>query len=863
MATISLGTVAFTYKGAYSGSETYSEQDVATYDGTSYVCTTDGTSGEAPISQNTTAENQLPMPPVQNFGFVVSIANDKLVIKKQDVSVTNGTPAFSGSQTDYISNSERLDVQWGYTYWFDLSDSSMIDGFNYKYIGFYSDTVANGGALDDVNVEYSVINPGSAGAYAKITVPYGFSDSAIYVLRNFDVLANANTYTESFGGTVRAGNPDEYIVNYAVTIDQNASDEYVFVIDGVRQDTLYLQRGYEYIFDQTDSSNTIAGQNTQIKFYSPIMLENGVADPDDDTPYGISDGFTHTAGTEQGVTSYLVPLDSPSTIKYGSLSIYGSEINITGGRTTTITQSSNWAVFGQGINTVATNVGDLIYFDGSDLKPLPVGAPNTVLTVNAEGMPSWKPHQVSSSYRAWKFPDTENTNLYRRGTVMMEDGTLRWWGVGGNYMSGRGNEVYDRSYPIQTPMYKNSPKFKSYTHDYSELVFAIDENDEVWTWGYQTDGEAGIGNTSTGTIKVPRYISGDSNNSIYGKRIKKIIQGVGNYSDNKITVMLDTDGDLHISGYNGHGQLAGLTNTGYFQELTGITEEIVDVKVGRNNQSHILALTVDGEVYAWGHNEYGQLGHGTSGTGVFATLTKIQYFIDNSITIAKIHVGGESSFAIDTNGELYSWGYNGYGNLGRNGTTTNAATYVPASCLSGVAEVFARGQAGDYETSHAIKTDGSVWSCGSNNYGSLGVDESTTNRATFVEAQKAIYTQGIGEGTYTNEPFTNAVKIRTGGTGSYNRTFVLDSDGKLWSVGYGGNGGLGTGTTDATNYWFREIPIHGKVIEDFHVIGNTSEGGCIMKCTDGSVFQFGYAGGSQLPEDDDEYITVPMPIRFA
>ena len=54
MTTVSLGKVAFTWKGSYDASTTYNSQDVVEYNGDSFVCVTDNTSGTAPTSTNST-----------------------------------------------------------------------------------------------------------------------------------------------------------------------------------------------------------------------------------------------------------------------------------------------------------------------------------------------------------------------------------------------------------------------------------------------------------------------------------------------------------------------------------------------------------------------------------------------------------------------------------------------------------------------------------------------------------------------------------------------------------------------------------------------------------------------------------------
>ena len=101
-----------------------------------------------------------------------------------------------------------------------------------------------------------------------------------------------------------------------------------------------------------------------------------------------------------------------------------------------------------------------------------------------------------------------------------------------------------------------------------------------------------------------------------------------------------------------------------------------------------------------------------------------------------------------------------------------------------------------------------------------------------------------------------------GGSGSYNYTIVLDEDGVCWSVGYSGNGQLGRGVVGSPFYWFYPVLIHRRKVVDIACVGTGSEGGSMFLLDDGQVAMCGYAGESQVPEDDDEYIAVPMPVPF-
>ena len=98
---------------------------------------------------------------------------------------------------------------------------------------------------------------------------------------------------------------------------------------------------------------------------------------------------------------------------------------------------------------------------------------------------------------------------------------------------------------------------------------------------------------------------------------------------------------------------------------------ISQISVGGN---HSLALDSEGQIYAWGYNDYGQLGNGDT------TSSNTPVKVDTSgvlagKTISQISAGSDHSLALDSEGQIYAWGYNLNGQLG-NGDTTDSNTPV-------------------------------------------------------------------------------------------------------------------------------------------------------------------------------------------
>jgi alpha-tubulin suppressor-like RCC1 family protein len=514
------------------------------------------------------------------------------------------------------------------------------------------------------------------------------------------------------------------------------------------------------------------------------------------------------------------------------------------------TNTSKWDLLAQGIEGVAANDGDIVYFDGSQLQALSIGTAGSVLRVGTDGLPKWEASEARSGMRAIKIQDERQAHTYRRNFAVMSDGTIRAWGRGTNYVLGQGNTTTDRKLPIRVAFPSTAPAMVDAWMSYDYFGCSIDAEGGFWTWGGNAYGECGDGSTSTKV--VPYCVTSDSNasNGLYGKVVVDYAPCTSqeNYLS---SLVLTDDGYVYASGYNGYGQLGqgDTTQRNWFTQvpLIGGTGDsaIVQIARGRERYTPCMALTAGGEVYSWGYNAVGELGHGD--TTQRNIPTKINYFSTNSIVVKSIGMAGETAWAIDTDDNLYTWGYNGYGQLGHSNTTN---VYTPTFATDNVAQVSSRGVTTDYNNTFVVKTDGSVWSVGDNTYGSLGVAADTTDRSSFNECMKSDGTTG----------FTNAYKVCVGGTGSYNFTIVLCTDGSVWGCGYSGNGQIGTGSMSGTNYYFNETLIHRRKAIDIHTFGNSSEGGLLILMDDGQLMGCGYAANSQFPEYNGGSMAVPSPI---
>lgn len=151
----------------------------------------------------------------------------------------------------------------------------------------------------------------------------------------------------------------------------------------------------------------------------------------------------------------------------------------------------------------------------------------------------------------------------------------------------------------------------------------------------------------------------------------------------------------------------------------GINSPVTNIGVAAGGQ-HSMLLKSDGTVWVWGRNNYGQLGNGT-------TTDQINPIQVSGLTNVKVIAAcANQSFAVKTDGTVWAWGQNNYGQLG-DGTKTDRSTPVQVAGLTGVTAV----AAGPRQT-FALGATGTVWSWGQNNHGQLG-DSTRTDKVTPVK----------------------------------------------------------------------------------------------------------------------------------
>ena len=283
-------------------------------------------------------------------------------------------------------------------------------------------------------------------------------------------------------------------------------------------------------------------------------------------------------------------------------------------------------------------------------------------------------------------------------SAIKEDGTLWSWGYdAGSGHIGAGTRSVDYSSPVQIE--GGGTNWSSVSHAYY-AGGAIKTDGTLWTWGSNSTGQLGLNQApSPGTSRSsPTQVPGTTWRSISGKQY-------GMWATR-------TDGTLWGWGAGGFGEL-GQNNETHYSSPTQIPGTDWTTKV--SSSRYTAAIKTNGTMYVWGVNSQGNLGlndrtHRSSPTQLPGT------------TWAKVSTSAndqEFMVAIKTDGTLWAWGKNPYGQLGQNNTTLYSSPVQVGSDTT-----WSKIDAGTSSWG-AIKTDGTLWMCGLNNQGDLGQNTAT------------------------------------------------------------------------------------------------------------------------------------------
>jgi alpha-tubulin suppressor-like RCC1 family protein len=535
--------------------------------------------------------------------------------------------------------------------------------------------------------------------------------------------------------------------------------------------------------------------------------------------YKIASGASHTLGLQTNGILYAWGWNTDRQLGYSDCKDRNTP--------TQINTHSDWDIIGAGYSTSVahkTNGAIWKWGRGDGFDPMPIGTDSDWNAVSAGGA------------------DAENNYAF----ALKSNRTIWAWGY--NIYGQLGlNDVNERTEPVQVNTLGDW--FSIICGGYHTI--GVKTNGFLWVWGANDYGQLGLGDTFNRYIPYPlgspspplsliasfasssqinlSWSDISSNESgfrierkmnITGswEQINSITAGINSYSDISAdgfassttyyyrvrgyndmgdspysneaytalsgnlakvkagyhTVLLKTDGKIWVWGYNFYGQL-GLGDNGTDRNTPtqmGSNSDWSDIAAG---WYHTLGIKTSGTLWSWGFNDAGRLGLGDSGSPEKDRNTPAQVGTDSDW----VNIDGcIHSIGVKSNGTLWTWGYNSYGQLGLGDSFSSNNRNTPS--LVGTDSDWINAKGG-YEHTVGLKTNRTIWSWGRNDKGQLGLGGSGdgTNRLTPTQ---------VG----TDSDWVNI-------DGGYTDTFGVKSNGILWVWGSNNMGQLGLGDSIQRN----------------------------------------------------------------
>ena len=376
---------------------------------------------------------------------------------------------------------------------------------------------------------------------------------------------------------------------------------------------------------------------------------------------------------------------------------------------------------------------------------------------------------------------------------------------------------------------------------------AVNSNGDLYSWGWNGQGQLGNGTNTDSNVPLPVRTAGTP---MAGKKIVHVSTGGNFYKGSSLA--LSSEGKVYSWGANDQGQLGnGATtdsNLPVEVKVEGTPMEgktIVQTAIG---VTHSMALDSEGKVYSWGENVNGLLGTGDVIPATLPVEVRTSGTPMAGKKIVQISAGGSHSMALDSEGNIYAWGWGGEGQLG-NGENNNSNVPIlvkkEGTGLEGktIKKVMAGGM-----FSMVLTSDGSLYSWGKNNYGQIG--DGTTNNYNLPVAVKTERTPMAGK-TVVDFSISNE------------HTVALTSDGQIYAWGRNESGQLGNGTNTASTLPVavktEGTPFAGK--KAVQVVAGGWEGAHSLALgTDGTVYSWGRNLNGQLGDQTTNDTTI---VTFA
>ncbi|GMY12552.1 ultraviolet-B receptor UVR8 isoform X2 [Fagus crenata] len=293
------------------------------------------------------------------------------------------------------------------------------------------------------------------------------------------------------------------------------------------------------------------------------------------------------------------------------------------------------------------------------------------------------------------------------------------WGRGEDGQLGHG-DAEDRLLPTQLSALDDH-EIVSITCGADHTIAYSQSRVEVYSWGWGDFGRLGHGNSSD--LFTPQPIK-----ALHGLKIKQIACGDSH------CLAVTVEGEVQSWGRNQNGQL-GLGNT----EDALVPQKIqafqgVSIKMVAAGAEHTAAVTEDGELYGWGWGRYGNLGLGDRNDRLVPEKVSA---VDGE-KMVMVACGWRHTIAVSSSGGLYTYGWSKYGQLGHGDFKDHLVPHkLEALCDNHISQI-----SGGWRHTMAFTTQGKLYGWGWNKFGQVGagdnVDHCSPVQVKFPHEQKVV-----------------------------------------------------------------------------------------------------------------------------
>ena len=347
----------------------------------------------------------------------------------------------------------------------------------------------------------------------------------------------------------------------------------------------------------------------------------------------------------------------------------------------------------------------------------------------------------------------------------------------------------------------------------SSHTITLSNDGTLHSFGYNQYGQLGLGHDNR--VLLPTPIPNLP-------KITKISCGFN------FTVCVDYEGFMWSFGFNNRGQL-GTGNTTHFNVPQKI-EDIPQVLSVSCGYEHTLIITTDSALWSCGLNGYGQLCLGNRENQLKPQQTSFS-------NISKISAGNLHSLFQSIDKEIFGCGFNEYGECGLG--HFNSPQITPSLLLnlpSNIVDFFC----GSHQNLF-LDSEGNVFSCGDNAYGSLGIGHNTNQNRKQNVLNKIV----------NIPPIQTISCVNTS-------CYLIDFDRNLWTFGNNAQGQLGNGDTDI----IEKAPKVISTLKDIQQISRGSKGlHFLAKNSQNQIFVTGHNDSGQLGIGDTKSVSILKEIN--